>query len=203
MAQGLCGECAHLAPALDPIIRKAYLGQCTKIEWPYAINIPLTGVPTECDYFEKGKARVVVAAREEAAAAAAPARVTRVELYHSSAEAPGAQFPCDTGTALALAGQLHGKAATGMALISSRALSGMGPEEQELVLGMALGSGRPIQLSALGQSDWGFMEASAAKGATMSQRKFAVSVRLSSRSLGSGLPSMLPPIVRVLEGEGD
>lgn len=66
---------------------------------------------------------------------------------------------------IALAGALHSKPATGMSLISSAALAGMGAEEQDLVLRMALASGRPIQLSALGQSDWAFMEASAAKGA--------------------------------------
>jgi len=110
MAEGLCGGCAHLAPALDPVIRKAYLGQCLKIEWPYAVNIPLNGVPATCDYFEKGKARVVAAAAEKkAAAAAAPARVTRIEFYYSSAEAPGAQFTCDAAKAMGLARQLEAK----------------------------------------------------------------------------------------------
>jgi len=28
------------APALDPVIAKAYEGYCTKIEWPYARIIP-------------------------------------------------------------------------------------------------------------------------------------------------------------------
>lgn len=110
MAEGLCGGCAHLAPALDPVIRKAYLGQCLKIEWPYTVNIPLAGVPTECGYFEKGKPKVVAAAAErKVAAAAAPARVSRIEFYYSSGEAPGAQFHCDAARALELAGQLEAK----------------------------------------------------------------------------------------------
>jgi hypothetical protein len=74
------------------------------------VNVPLSGVPTECDYYEKGKARVVAAAAEKkAAVAAAPARVTRIELYYSSAEAPGAQFACDATRAIGLAKQLEAK----------------------------------------------------------------------------------------------
>ncbi|HEU5393889.1 MAG TPA: hypothetical protein VFV36_03725 [Candidatus Methylomirabilis sp.] len=53
MAQGVCHDCKHLNPALDPFIQQAYVGQCMKIEWPYALNIPKTGVPTQCDYHEK------------------------------------------------------------------------------------------------------------------------------------------------------
>jgi hypothetical protein len=42
-------------PATDPNIAKVYKGQCTKLEWPYNINIPkdeLHGIEGECGYYE-------------------------------------------------------------------------------------------------------------------------------------------------------
>jgi hypothetical protein len=40
-------------PATDPNIVKVYSGQCTKLEWPYNINIPkVDGIEGECGYYE-------------------------------------------------------------------------------------------------------------------------------------------------------
>jgi hypothetical protein len=48
-----CQKCKNFVPATDPVIAKAYMGQCTKLEWPYAINIPKeNGIEGECGYYE-------------------------------------------------------------------------------------------------------------------------------------------------------
>jgi len=40
-------------PATDPQIVKVYSGQCTKLEWPYNINIPkVDGIEGECGFYE-------------------------------------------------------------------------------------------------------------------------------------------------------
>jgi hypothetical protein len=48
-----CKNCTNFSPALDPQISMVYIGQCMKIEYPYAINIPKDGIEGECGYFEK------------------------------------------------------------------------------------------------------------------------------------------------------
>ena len=41
------------AKATDPNLARAYMGQCHKLEWPYAINIPKdNGIEGECGYYE-------------------------------------------------------------------------------------------------------------------------------------------------------
>ncbi|MBF8259266.1 MAG: hypothetical protein HW377_1640, partial [Actinobacteria bacterium] len=35
-----CPTCKNFLKALDPEISKVYSGACTKLEWPYNINIP-------------------------------------------------------------------------------------------------------------------------------------------------------------------
>ena len=48
-----CGSCKHFAKAFDPNIQKVYVGQCNKLEWPYAVNIPKEhGIEGECGYYE-------------------------------------------------------------------------------------------------------------------------------------------------------
>lgn len=50
-----CPTCKNFVPATDPQIAKVYKGQCTKLEWPYNINIPkdeLDGIEGECGYYE-------------------------------------------------------------------------------------------------------------------------------------------------------
>lgn len=48
-----CQACKNFVKATDPIIAQAYMGQCTKLEWPYAINIPKSeGIHGECGYYE-------------------------------------------------------------------------------------------------------------------------------------------------------
>ena len=48
-----CQACKNFAPATDPQIVKVYSGQCTKLEWPYNINIPkVDGIEGECGYYE-------------------------------------------------------------------------------------------------------------------------------------------------------
>jgi hypothetical protein len=49
-----CPNCKNFLKALDPEISKVYSGACTKLEWPYNINIPKDdGIEGECGYFEK------------------------------------------------------------------------------------------------------------------------------------------------------
>ena len=56
--KSLCVRCTHMRPALDPNIQKAYLGKCTKREWPFTLAITLQGW-SECDVFQdSGKAYV-------------------------------------------------------------------------------------------------------------------------------------------------
>jgi hypothetical protein len=39
--------------ATDPQIAKVYSGQCTKLEYPYNINIPkVDGIEGECGFYE-------------------------------------------------------------------------------------------------------------------------------------------------------
>lgn len=48
-----CAKCKNFVPATDPQIAKVYSGQCTKLEWPYAQNIPkVDGIEGECGYYE-------------------------------------------------------------------------------------------------------------------------------------------------------
>lgn len=48
-----CQACKNFVKATDPQIARAYMGQCTKLEWPYTINIPKEdGIEGECGYYE-------------------------------------------------------------------------------------------------------------------------------------------------------
>jgi hypothetical protein len=48
-----CQTCKHFVKATDPQIGKVYMGQCHKLEWPYAVNIPKEhGIEGECGYYE-------------------------------------------------------------------------------------------------------------------------------------------------------
>jgi hypothetical protein len=106
----LCVRCKHLRAALDPNIQKAYLGKCTKREWPFTLSITLQGW-TECEVFEASGQTYVppqpVVAKVVAAVSAAPAE-KRVEFYYSSTQKPGETFPCDIKRALELVKQLQG-----------------------------------------------------------------------------------------------
>ncbi len=68
---------------------------------------------------------------------------------------------------IALAGELRYAPSTGLALISAGTLGGLTAEDKELVLGLAEASQKPVQLNAIGPSDWEFMEASAPQGAKL------------------------------------
>lgn len=48
-----CKGCQNFSPALDPQISAAYIGQCMKLEYPFAVNIPKDGIEGECGYYEK------------------------------------------------------------------------------------------------------------------------------------------------------
>lgn len=104
----LCVHCKHFRPALDVNIQKAYLGKCTKREFPFTLAITLQGW-TECEVFEESGARYVppepVAAK--AAAAAAAKGPKRVEFYYSTAQKPGETFPCNNQHALELIQRLQ------------------------------------------------------------------------------------------------
>jgi len=93
-----------MRPALDPNIQKAYLGKCTKREWPFTLAITLQGW-SECDVFQdSGKAYVPPdpAATTAAATATAAKGAKRAEFYYSSKQKPGELFPCDNNKALQL-----------------------------------------------------------------------------------------------------
>jgi hypothetical protein len=48
-----CPTCKNFLKALDPEISKVYSGACTKLEWPYNINIPkVDGIEGECGFYE-------------------------------------------------------------------------------------------------------------------------------------------------------
>ena len=48
-----CAKCKNFVPATDPQIVKVYSGQCTKLEFPYNINIPkVDGIEGECGFYE-------------------------------------------------------------------------------------------------------------------------------------------------------
>ncbi|HEX9119356.1 MAG TPA: hypothetical protein VF840_02345 [Terriglobales bacterium] len=102
--KSLCVRCTHMRPALDPNIQKAYLGKCTKREWPFTLAITLQGW-SECDVFQdSGKAYVPPdpAATTAAATATAAKGAKRAEFYYSSKQKPGELFPCDNNKALQL-----------------------------------------------------------------------------------------------------
>jgi hypothetical protein len=105
----LCVRCKHLRAALDPNIQKAYLGKCTKREWPFTLSITLQGW-TECEVFEASGQTYVppqpVVAKPMAVASAPPAE-KRVEFYYSSAQKPGETFPCNIQRALELVKELQ------------------------------------------------------------------------------------------------
>lgn len=104
----LCVRCKGLRPALDPNIQKAYLGKCTKREWPFTLNLTHEGW-TKCEMFEdSGKVYVPPTAVAATAAAVVAAGPKRVEFYYSSAQKPGETFPCDNNKALALIKTLQG-----------------------------------------------------------------------------------------------
>jgi len=105
----LCVRCKHLRPALDPNIQKAYIGKCVKREWPFTLSVTLQGW-TECDVFEasgKTYAPPQPVAATAAAATGKAAAAKKVEFYYSSAQAPGATFPCDIPKALQLVKDLQ------------------------------------------------------------------------------------------------
>lgn len=108
--KSLCVRCTHMRPALDPNIQKAYLGKCTKREWPFTLAITLQGW-SECEVFQdSGKAYVppdpaVTTAAATATAAAKGAK--RVEFYYSSKQKSGELFPCDNNKALELVKSLQ------------------------------------------------------------------------------------------------
>ena len=87
--KSLCVRCTHMRPALDPNIQKAYLGKCTKREWPFTLAITLQGW-SECDVFEdSGKAYVPpdpAATTAAATATAAKGAQARRVLLQQQAE---------------------------------------------------------------------------------------------------------------------
>jgi hypothetical protein len=98
-----------MRPALDPNIQKAYLGKCTKREWPFTLAVTLEGW-SECEVFEdSGKAYVPPDPAAAAAATTAGAKgPKRVEFYYSSKQKSGELFPCDNNKALELVNVLKG-----------------------------------------------------------------------------------------------
>jgi hypothetical protein len=110
MAEILCLSCTHFAPALDPNIARAFLGGCKKLEAPFTLILPLTGV-AECAAYERG-ARVhrlgAAAGAAGPAAAKGPAK-KRLELYYSSKHKPSDAFPFDRDRAMGLLDQVRAR----------------------------------------------------------------------------------------------
>jgi hypothetical protein len=104
-----CPKCKYFVPATDPQIGKVYAGQCSKLEWPYAVNIPReNGIEGECGFYEGAGpamvpkwdlAAVGVSAKK---AAAADTSVTKVVFFYDSGTKPGSQYFTDIDKALAL-----------------------------------------------------------------------------------------------------
>ncbi len=105
----LCVHCKGFRAALDPNIQRAYLGKCTKREWPFTLNVSLEGW-TKCEQFEESGS--VYKPPSQAVAAAAAATTTagpkRIEFYYSSKQKSGETFPCDNNKALTLVKNLQG-----------------------------------------------------------------------------------------------
>jgi hypothetical protein len=104
----LCTHCKGFRPALDPNIQKAFLGKCSKREWPFTLSIGLEGW-AKCDQFEESGSVYKAPGPAIAAAAAATkaAGPKRVEFYYSTAKKPGEAFPCDNNKALTLVKNLQ------------------------------------------------------------------------------------------------
>jgi hypothetical protein len=108
-----CPKCNNFNAVTDPQVVKAYAGQCTKIEWPYVVNIPrVNGIEGVCEYYE-GSAPAMVEQWDLAAigaaekkAAAVDTSVTKVELYYDSGTTPGSQYFTDIPKALGLLKEL-------------------------------------------------------------------------------------------------
>jgi hypothetical protein len=104
-----CPKCRNFVPATDPYIVRAYAGQCIKLEWPYAVNIPReNGIEGECGYYE-GTEPAMVPQWDLAAVdaltkkvAAVDTTVTKVEFYYDSGTQPGSQYFTDIPEALRL-----------------------------------------------------------------------------------------------------
>ena len=102
-----CLDCQHFGPALDPQIRRAYGGSCGYKECRFTLNIPLSGPPAWCeDYAPTGIKKVAEIGAAAGVGAEEVAGVGRVEFYHHSEMAPGAQYPCDPAKAAALVARL-------------------------------------------------------------------------------------------------
>ena len=102
--EALCIRCNHFRPALDPNIQRAYLGKCTKREWPFTLSITLQGW-TKCEQFQDSGKKYVPpnpAAVTAAATATTASGPKRVEFYYNSKQKPGELFPCDNNKALQL-----------------------------------------------------------------------------------------------------
>lgn len=48
-----CATCRSFKEALDPNIKRAYLGYCTKTHWPFHEMIPLSGLEESCSLYEE------------------------------------------------------------------------------------------------------------------------------------------------------
>jgi len=113
MKESLCVSCQHFAPALDPTISRAFLGGCTKKEYPFTLILPLEAV-SDCEVYQRSSRPAVVPrgkAREAASAASPGAARTgrRVQFCYSSRHPVGEQFPCDLAAAKRLLEELRAK----------------------------------------------------------------------------------------------
>ncbi len=48
--------CGQFQEALDPNIKKAYLGYCRGLEWPFTVMVPIGGLGGDCPNPRKGEA---------------------------------------------------------------------------------------------------------------------------------------------------
>jgi len=76
-----------------------FAGKCLKCEWPFTVSVTLA---------EIGQTYVAREPETAKAAAAVTAKASKhVEFYYSSAQKPGATFPCDNARALELVKKLQ------------------------------------------------------------------------------------------------
>ena len=47
--------CGQFQEALDPNIKKAYLGYCRGLEWPFTVMVPIGGLGGDCPNPMKGE----------------------------------------------------------------------------------------------------------------------------------------------------
>jgi len=107
--EGLCFNCRHFVPALDPNVQMGFVGSCAKAEFPFRLILEQAVI--DCDYYEQAPQEQLALTRKEerAATRATVPEGKRVEFYYSSKDTPAETCPCDVQRALKLLEQVRQK----------------------------------------------------------------------------------------------